>query len=62
MFTVLNDGRKVNMFCVCTFFQRGNEVVYETVKNNTQSDIVEVFESDSDAAIRVQEFEDNFMK
>lgn len=54
MFVYLNDGRKVNICWVATFYTRGSNVVYEMAKGNNQ-EVIESFETEADAQARVDE-------
>lgn len=60
MIITLNDGRKLNMIWVVSFFQDKNKVIYETAKGQ-RTRIEEVFETENDAKTRVEELEQNFV-
>lgn len=60
MFVELNDGRKVNMIWVISFYQDKNKVIFEMAKGNTVR-VEEVFDSESEAESRVDELEKEFI-
>lgn len=60
MFVELNDGRKVNMIWVISFYQDKNKVIFEMAKGNSVR-VEEIFESDSEAEARVDELEKEFI-
>lgn len=60
MFIYLNDGRKVNIMWVMSYYQNKNVVVYDMVKGQTLK-IEEVFETDEEAATRVEELDNNYV-
>lgn len=60
MFTTLNDGRKVNMVWVLSFYQDGNKVIYDMAKGTTNR-IEELFESEEEASDRIDELEDEYL-
>jgi hypothetical protein len=60
MFIFLNDGRKVNMMWVATFYQEKNEVIYEMVKGQTVK-VVESFGTEAEAKARIDELEDIYL-
>lgn len=60
MFIILNDGRKVNMIWVISFYQDRTKVIYDMAKGNT-SKVEETFPTEEDAANRVIELEKEFI-
>lgn len=60
MFIYLNDGRKVNIMWVMSYYQNKNVVVYDMVKGQTLK-IEEVFKTDEEAATRVEELDNNYV-
>lgn len=60
MFIILNDGRKVNMLWVLSFYQEKNKVIYEMMKGNT-SKIEEVFPTEEEAIARNTALEEEYV-
>ncbi len=60
MVVVLNDGRKVNMIWVVTFYQDKCNVIYEMVKGHGLK-ITETFETEEEAEARISELEDEYV-
>lgn len=60
MFVFLNDGRKVNMYWVVTFYSKDNCVVYEMAKGNNQ-EVIEEFNSPQEAQARVDELSEMYV-
>lgn len=60
MFIILNDGRKVNMLWVISFYQDKSEVVFDMAKGTAQQ-VRESFNTNEEAATRVEELEKEFL-
>lgn len=60
MFVILNDGRKVNMYWVITFYQQKEKVIYEMAKGNALK-IEEAFASEEEAKSRVEDLEKQYL-
>ena len=60
MFLFLNDGRKVNMYWVVTFYAKDNCVVYEMAKGSNQ-EVIEEFDSPQEAQARVDELSEKYI-
>lgn len=60
MFVFLNDGRKVNMFWVATFYIKDTCIVYEMAKGNNQ-EVIEEFDSVEEAQARLNELNEKFI-
>lgn len=60
MFVVLNDGRKVNMTYVLSFYQEGKDVVFDMVKGDGLR-IREPFKTEAEAEERVKGLEEEFI-
>lgn len=60
MFVFLNDGRKVNMYWVVTFYAKDNCVVFEMAKGSNQ-EVIEEFDSPQEAQARVDELSEKYI-
>lgn len=60
MFVFLNDGRKVNMYWVVTFYAKDNCVVFEMAKGSNQ-EVIEEFNSPQEAQARVDELSEKYI-
>lgn len=63
MFIYLNDGRKVNMMWVMSYYQDNQNkkvVIYDMVKGQTLK-IEEVFETEAKAEARIAELDENYV-
>ncbi len=60
MFVYLNDGRKVNMMWVMSYYQDKNIVIYDMIKGQTLK-IEEVFKTEDEAKARVVELDGNYV-
>lgn len=63
MFIYLNDGRKVNMMWVMSYYQDNQNkkvVIYDMVKGQTLK-IEEVFETEAEAEARIAELDENYV-
>lgn len=60
MFIYLNDGRKLNIMWVMSYYQDKNIVVYDTIKGQS-SKVEETFETEGEATARIKELDGNYV-
>lgn len=60
MFIYLNDGRKLNLMWVMSYYQDKNVVVFDMIKGQTLK-VEEVFETEEEATARITELDENYV-
>lgn len=60
MFIYLNDGRKLNLMWVMSYYQDKNVVVFDMIKGQTLK-VEEVFETEEEATARITELDTNYV-
>lgn len=60
MFIYLNDGRKLNLMWVMSYYQDKNVVVFDMIKGQTLR-VEEVFETEEEASARVKDLDKNYV-
>ncbi|WP_304393082.1 hypothetical protein [uncultured Clostridium sp.] len=60
MWVYLNDGRKVNMFWVVSFYQDKKDVIYEMAKGHGLK-VIEPFGTEDEAEKRVEQLEEEYV-